>query len=161
MNHVSQYNHTVVDNDRHSEIKAYIDTLPEHPLHGCGTVFEQVMAWGDMDIFQHLNNVRYYEYSQSARVDSMMRSGIFGNGEYTVIVSTSCQYKHSVLFPDTLWIGVKVKKIGNTSLTHEYLFFSTAQQRVVAVGESVVVNMNADGEKVPFSDKQKQILQNY
>lgn len=158
---VSQYNHSVNHNDRHANIKAHIDSLDEHPLKNCGTVFEQVVAWGDMDIFQHLNNVRYYEYAQSARVDNMTRAGVFGNGEHTVIVSTSCQYKHSVHFPDTLWIGVKVKKIGTTSLTHEYLFFSTTQQKIVAIGESVVVNMNANGEKVPFRDEQKAILEKF
>lgn len=158
---VSQYRHSADPNDRHSQLKAHIDSLADHPLKGCGTVFEQVVAWGDMDIFAHLNNVRYYEYAQSARVDNMTRAGVFGNGEYTVIVSTSCQYKHSVYFPDTLWIGVKVKKIGNTSLTHEYLFFSTAQQKIVATGESVVVNMNANGEKTPFSDEKRAILANF
>lgn len=158
---VSQYNRIADHNDRHAQLTAHIKATKDHPLYGCATIFEQVVAWGDMDIFQHLNNVRYYEYSQSARVDNMTRAGIFGNGEHTVIVSTSCQYKHSVVFPDTLWIGVRVKKIGNTSLTHEYLYFSVAQQKIVAIGESVVVNMNANGEKIPFSEQQRQILQNY
>lgn len=157
----SQYQYSFDQNDRHAALTAQLKADPNHPLHACGTVFEQPMAWGDMDAFAHLNNVRYYEYAQSARVDNMTRAGVFGNGEHTVIVATSCQYKHSVYFPDTLWIGVKVKNIGNTSLTHEYLYFSTAQQKIVATGESVVVQMSADGQKVPFSDAQKSVLVNF
>lgn len=159
MNTVSQYKHSPQDDSR---LRAIIDTInntPDHPLQGYQSVFEQVVAWGDMDIFQHLNNVRYYDYSQSARIDHLTRLGLHKNGAYTVIVSTSCQYMRSVYFPDTLWIGVRVKKIGNTSLTHEYCYYSTDQQAVVATGESVVVNMDADGNKRAFSEAERATIQ--
>lgn len=155
---LSQYQHTTNTYDRHQQLKNQINAMMTHPLKDYPTVFEQVMAWGDMDIFQHLNNVRYYEYAQSARIDHLGRYGFFDKGNYTVIVATSCQYLHSVLFPDTLWIGVRLKKIGNTSLTHEYCYYSTAQKRIVALGESVVVHMNAQGEKQAFNDNQKTIM---
>lgn len=155
---LTQYKNAPSDNDRHSIIMREVASQPDHPLHEYSTIFEQVMAWGDMDIFQHLNNVRYYDYAQSARIDHMGRTGIFDKGNYTVIVATSCQYAHSVYFPDTLWIGVKVAKVGNTSLTHEYAYFSTAQQKIVATGLSTVVHMDKNGEKLPFSDEDKAVL---
>lgn len=157
---LSQYQNGIT-NDRMDAIKAMIDSDDNHPLKDYPTVFEQVMAWGDMDIFEHLNNVRYYEYAQSARIDHLSRTGIFTQNNYTVIVSTACQYYHSVLFPDTLWIGVRLKKIGNTSLVHTYCFYSCTQQKVVAQGESVIVHMNAQGQKQRFDDKQRAILERF
>lgn len=158
---LTQYHNRPSDADRHGAILHEIKSKSDHPLHGYSTVFEQVMAWGDMDIFQHLNNVRYYDYAQSARIDHLGRTGIFDKGNYTVIVATSCQYQHSVYFPDTLWIGVKVVKIGNTSLTHEYAYFSTAQQKIVATGSSTVVHMDKEGNKLPFSERDRAILANF
>lgn len=147
--------------DRADAIKQAVARVADHPLRVYPTIFEQVMAWGDMDVFEHLNNVRYYEYAQSARIDHLTRTGIFDQGNYTVIVATSCQYRRSVLFPDTLWIGTRLTKIGNTSLSHEYCYYSLAQQKVVATGESVVVHMNAQGQKQPFSAEQKAILERF
>lgn len=31
-------------------------------------VYEQKVAWGDMDAFGHVNNVQYYRYIESARI---------------------------------------------------------------------------------------------
>ncbi len=157
---LSQYQGSIA-NDRMDAIQAIIRQDDTHPLNAYPTVFEQVMAWGDMDIFEHLNNVRYYEYAQSARIDHLSRTGIFNKNNYTVIVSTSCQYHHSVLFPDTLWIGVRLKSMGNTSLVHEYCYYSTAQQKVVALGESVVVHMNADGQKQAFDEHERAVLEKF
>ncbi len=38
-------------------------TLADYPI-----VFEQRVAWGDMDAFGHVNNVIYYRYIESARL---------------------------------------------------------------------------------------------
>lgn len=154
---LSQYHNSPSDSDRHALITKHIHTQPIHPLFSYRTIFEQVMAWGDMDLFEHLNNVRYYEYAQSARIDHLARTKIFDK-TYTVVVATSCKYQHSVHFPDTLWIGVKVSHIGNTSLSHDYGYFSTAQQRMVATGTSTIVHMNEHGQKCSFSEEQKIIL---
>ena len=160
MTDLSQYHHAANTNPtqeaRLSAIYDAIKSTPNHPLQDYQSVFEQVVAWGDMDIFQHLNNVRYYDYAQSARIDHLTRLNLFKEGIYTIIVSTSCQYQRSVVFPDTLWIGVRIKKVGNTSLAHEYAFYSTDQQALVATGESVIVQMTAAGDKLPFTDEQKQ-----
>ncbi len=165
MTNLSQYHHAATTNPiQDSRVSAMYEAIKQtdsHPLQDYQTVFEQVVAWGDMDIFQHLNNVRYYEYAQSARIDHLTRLNLFKEGIFTIIVSTSCQYRRSVVFPDTLWIGVRTKHVGNTSLTHEYCFFSTAQQAVVATGESVVVQMTADGKKHPFSEEQKQRIHTF
>ncbi|RVU82445.1 acyl-CoA thioesterase, partial [Leucothrix sargassi] len=49
--------------------------------------------------------------------------------------------------------------IGNTSLTHDYVYFSTAQQKVVATASSVIVFFDQNGKnKQPISDGQRQQL---
>ena len=75
----------------------------------------------------------------------------------------SCFGKHSnftpVAYPDTLWIGVKVKKIGNSSLVHEYTYYSTALKKVVAIGESVLVYLDKlSGQKKPIDVSQKEAI---
>lgn len=133
----------------------------DHPLHGVGVVYEQTVEWGDMDAFNHVNNVVYYDYAQRSRIHYLEQLGLFDETTHTVIAASSCQYIVPVTYPDTLWIGVRAKKIGNTSLTHEYLYFSTAQKKLVAKGESVMVFFDDTGEnKTPINDNQRKAIEN-
>ena len=104
------------------------------------------LRWRDLDAFNHVNNVVYYNYAQRARIHYLEQVDMFNLQTHTVIASSSCQYLNSVTFPDVLWIGIRAKKIGNTSLTHDYVYFSTAQQKVVATASSVIVFFDQTGK---------------
>lgn len=130
-----------------------------HPLAEFGVIYEQKVAWGDMDAFQHVNNVRYYDYAQSARVHYLEQVELFDENSFTVIASSSCQYLKAVTFPDTLHIGIRAKKIGNTSLINEYVYYSTAQNAVVATAETVLVFMDTTGtSKRAITDNEREKL---
>ncbi|MFW2176793.1 MULTISPECIES: acyl-CoA thioesterase [unclassified Moraxella] len=127
-----------------------------HPLHEYAVVYIQAVEWGDMDAFNHVNNVVYYEYAQRARIHYLEQVDMFNATTFTVLASSSCQYLRPVTYPDTLWIGIRAKKVGNTSLVHEYVYYSTAQHAVVATLESVLVFFDEKGEqKQAISDKQR------
>lgn len=117
-------------------------------------VAHQIVDWGDMDAYGHVSNIRYYNYAQSARVAYFEKLGLPAN-TYTIIVSTACQYKSEVKYPDTLLIGMKVSHIGNTSLAHDYVYYSQSQNKVVATGSSVIVLMNKAGGKRAIDDDLK------
>ncbi len=79
---------------------------------------EQVVAWGDMDAFGHVNNVLYLRYFESARVyffaDIPNYAGFSGPVK-PVLAGISCEYKRPVVYPDTLTLHVGVKSMGNSS----------------------------------------------
>lgn len=108
-------------------------------------VFKQVVAWGDMDAFKHVNNALYYRYIESARIQYMSEIGMFLNDVMTVVSQNRCQYLHPVEYPDTLCIGVNVTEIRNSSFTMHYTLFSEQQQQVVTLAGAVVVAMNDEG----------------
>lgn len=119
--------------------------IPE--LADCPFVFSQVVAWGDMDALGHLNNIVYYRYSESARIGYFLSLGLAFKDHLSVVAHSSCQYMHPVVFPDTLSVGVAIKKIGTTSAIFEHLFYSHAQGRLVAKGECVIVSIDKSGHK--------------
>lgn len=134
-----------------------LQMIDNHPLAEFAVIYQQPIEWGDMDAFGHVNNVEYYRYAQSARIDYLQRLDMFNEKSYTVLAQSSCQYLRPVVFPDTLWIGIRAKKVGNTSLTHEYVYFSEKQQAVVAILESVIVFFDEKGEnKKPISDDERE-----
>lgn len=138
------------------------NTLPsdfEKPeaLAGFACVYVQPVVWNDMDAFNHVNNVVYYRYAESARIYYLNELGAFSDQVTTVLAQSSCSYLSPVVFPDTLHIGVRTKKLGNTSIVMEYCYFSQAQQAVVATGDSVLVRLNQDGsDKVAWTKAERE-----
>ena len=139
------------------KIKETLDKDYDHPLSDFAVIYLQPVVWGDMDAFGHVNNVVYYSYAQNARIHYNSRLNLFNKNTSSVLAASSCQYFKPVTYPDTLWIGVRVKKIGNTSLIHEYLYYSTALDTVVATGESVVVYLDPDSGQKKSIDESKKV----
>ena len=108
--------------------------LTDYPV-----IYEQNVAWGDMDAFAHVNNVIYYRYIESARICYLDVLNIFKLDINTVVASSQCKYLKPVFYPDQLKIGVRVEEIRNSAFRMNYLIWSSAQQQNVALGEAVIV----------------------
>lgn len=122
-------------------------------------IHHQPIHWGEMDAFNHLNNVVYYRYAESARISYLQALGMFDGSMVTVLAQSSCQYLRPVTYPDTLLLGVRCKRLGNTSMAMEYSYYSTAQQTIVATAEAVVVRLDSDGQgKLPWTAEERQQL---
>ena len=102
-------------------------------------VHEQNVAWGDMDAFGHVNNVMYYRYIESARIDYFDALNIFEQKVLTVVASNQCKYLRPVFYPDQLKIAVRVEELRNSAMRMSYQLFSSAQNAIVATAEAVIV----------------------
>ncbi|WP_296238416.1 acyl-CoA thioesterase [Psychrobacter sp. UBA5136] len=139
--------HTHSDNDRPSEL-AYYPIIYQQPIH-----------WGEMDAFNHLNNVVYYRYAESARIGYLQALGMFDGSMVTVLAQSSCQYLRPVTYPDTLLLGVRCQRLGNTSIVMEYSYYSCAQKTIVATADAVIVRLDSEGEdKLPWATEERERL---
>lgn len=119
-------------------------------------IHSQPIHWGEMDAFSHLNNVVFYRYAESARIAYLQALGMFDGDMVTVLAASSCQYLRPVTYPDTLLLGVRCQRLGNTSIVIEYEYYSTAQQAIVATAEAVVVRLDSSAEqKVAWTDEER------
>lgn len=133
------------------------------PIERCPTalshypvIHTQPIQWGEMDAFNHLNNVVFYRYAESARIAYLQTLGMFDGSMVTVLAQSSCQYLHPVVYPDTLLLGVRCQRLGTTSIVIEYSYYSCAQQAIVATAEAVVVRLQSDGEtKMPWTIEER------
>ena len=131
---------------------------PEALAH-YAVIHHQPIHWGEMDAFNHLNNVVYYRYSESARIGYLHALDMFDGSMVTVLAQSSCQYLRPVTYPDTLLLGVRCQRLGNTSMAMEYSYYSTAQNIVVATASAVVVRLDSDGvNKLPWTTEEREKL---
>lgn len=112
-------------------------------LKECPVVYHQTIAWGDMDAFGHVNNVMYYRYIESSRIEYLTQVDAFSHGLVSVISSNSCRYFRPVYYPDSLKVGVRVVEIRNSGFRMAYVIYSNQQAQMVASGEAIVVMVDA------------------
>jgi len=101
------------------------------------------VQWGDQDAFGHVNNTVPFRWFESARIAYSRRIGLFDLFQADrigpILAATSCNYRHQVTFPDTVQVGIRVVRIGRTSLGMEQSVVSLDQGAVVAEGASTTV----------------------
>ncbi len=132
------------------------DLLAPYPV-----VIEIPVAWGEMDAFQHVNNVVYIRYFESVRIAYFAKLDLFGFMQQTgvgpILASVSCKFKIPLTYPDTISAGTRVSKIQDDRFTMEYIVVSHKLGKVAAEGEGVIVSFNyREGKKAPLPDQVKQ-----
>jgi acyl-CoA thioester hydrolase len=114
------------------------ESLAEYPL-----VLTIPVLLGDLDAFGHVNNLAYLRWCETARVDYLARTGLWvplpPQGIGPILASLSCDYRRPVNHPDTMHVGARVTKIGNSSVKMDHIVVSEALAAVVAEVQSTIV----------------------
>ena len=135
-----------------------VNVLPDELVH-YPIIHHQPIHWGEMDAFNHLNNVVFYRYAESARIGYLQALGMFDGSMVTVLAQSSCQYLRPVTYPDTLLLGVRCQRLGHTSIVIEYSYYSCAQQMIVATADAVIVRLDSNGkDKLPWTTEERERL---
>ncbi len=115
-------------------------------LRSFPVVAEIPVIWGDMDSFQHVNNVIYFRYFESARIQYFEAVGLMDIVEQLgvgpILGSTSCRYRTPLTYPDTVYVGAKITEMHEKRFTMEYLIVSEQHPETVAEGSGVVICYN-------------------
>jgi acyl-CoA thioester hydrolase len=93
--------------------------------------------WMDNDVYGHVNNVVYYSYFDTVvnqylieqRALDIENSQVVG-----LVVETGCQYFAPIAFPDLVTAGLRVAKVGNSSVRYEIGIFRNVEQGGSAQG---------------------------
>jgi acyl-CoA thioester hydrolase len=107
-------------------------------------LLEIEIAWGHMDAFQHVNNVMFFRFYESARIAYFEKIGFLKHMEETgigpILASTSCKYIAPLKYPDTISVGARVTDLRDDRFTMFYRMISHQKDKVVAEGEALVVS---------------------
>ncbi len=133
----------------------------ENLMKGYPVVIETPVAWGDMDTNQHVNNIVYFKYFESARIAYFEKTNIFDQlartGIGRILAATSCKFKMPLTYPDRVLVGARVSSLGEDRFTMGYRVVSVKHRKVAAEGEGVIVTFNyRDNKKVRIPDDWRQ-----
>ncbi len=98
--------------------------------------------WIDNDVYGHINNALYYAFFDTAINQFLIVEGglDFGGGEVIAFAAESqCRYIQALAFPATLEVGLRVGKLGNSSVRYELAVFKQHETQAAAAGYFVHV----------------------
>jgi acyl-CoA thioester hydrolase len=98
--------------------------------------------WMDNDVYGHVNNVVYYSFFDTAVNRYLLDEGVLDirAGETIgFVVETSCTYEKPMAFPDRVTAGIRVARIGTSSVRYEIGIFRNDDDESAAHGHFVHV----------------------
>lgn len=98
--------------------------------------------WMDNDLYGHVNNVVYYSYFDTLLNRYLIDHGGLDIHEGQVIgiaVETLCRFHKSFAYPETINGGLRIGKLGNSSVRYEIGLFAPGEDLARAEGHFVHV----------------------
>lgn len=109
-------------------------------------VIDMDVRWGDMDAFNHVNNVSYLRYFESGRIAyfrALELADFFGtSGVGPILADTFCRYKFPLTYPDRISVGVRSEDLGEDRFSQQYIVVSHEHGRVAATGNGTIVTFD-------------------
>jgi acyl-CoA thioester hydrolase len=119
--------------------------------------------WNDNDVYGHVNNIVYYSFFDTAVNAHLIRTGCLDVQKSPVIglvVETQCQYFKPIAFPDVVHAGIRVAKLGTSSVRYEIGLFANDDDIAAAQGHFVHVYIDrATNRPVSIPDQTRRVLQ--
>jgi acyl-CoA thioester hydrolase len=119
--------------------------------------------WADVDTYGHVNNVTYYSYFDTAVNAYLLRQGGLDPQRSDVVglvVETGCTFKKSLRFPEAVDVGLRVSRIGTSSVAYEIGIFREGDPEPAALGRFVHVYVErATQRPTPVPAEQRAALE--
>ncbi len=121
--------------------------------------------WADNDVYGHVNNVVYYSFFDTAVNGLLIAAGaldIHAGAVIGLVVETQCNYFAPIAFPQAVSVGVRVARLGRSSVRYEIGLFADDAPTCAAAGHFVHVYVDrATRLPVPLPAPLKSVLQSW
>lgn len=93
--------------------------------------------WMDNDLYGHMNNVVHYSLFDTAVNGWLIEQGVLdihAGGQIGLVVETGCRYHAELAFPDVVNAGIRVGRLGGSSVRYEVGLFRNGEDSAAAEG---------------------------
>ena len=116
---------------------------PQPASRSAFQVFRRIdTRWMDNDVYGHVNNVVYYSWFDTAVNAHLIEQGaldIHHGQTIGLVVETHCNYFAPLAFPQVIEAGIRVAKMGSSSVRYEIGLFAQGEDLCAAHGHFVHV----------------------
>ncbi|MBY4678090.1 acyl-CoA thioesterase [Marinobacterium arenosum] len=135
-----------------------IELLNDYPVQ-----LEIPIAWGDMDAFQHVNNLVYLRHFESARMAYLECCNYAEVKEQTgvgpILRDSSIRYRIPLTYPGNVIAAARVTRIEQDRFTMQQVVYSLEHGRIAAEGEGVLVCLDyRTNQKAPVPEAYREFM---
>lgn len=124
---------------------------PQVPGRADYKVFYPITTrWSDNDIYGHVNNVTYYSYFDTAANRYLIEEGGLDINDGRIVgfvVKSGCEYHSPITYPEAVEAGVRVDRLGNSSVQYGIAIFRQGEEQAAAHGHFVHVFVEREHNK--------------
>ncbi|MGA9859355.1 MAG: thioesterase family protein [Solirubrobacteraceae bacterium] len=114
------------------------------------------LRWKDNDVYGHVNNVEYYSFFDTVINAYLIDVGgldIHAGAAIGLCAESHCTFRAAIAFPDAIMAGLRVGRLGTSSVRYEIGLFGASDQRPLADGWFVHVFVDrASRHPTPIPD---------
>jgi acyl-CoA thioester hydrolase len=128
-------------------------------------VFRRIdTRWMDNDVYGHVNNVVYYSWFDTAVNAWLIDQGaldIHHGKTIGLVIETQCNYFAPLSFPQTIEAGIRVARLGSSSVRYEVGLFAQGEDLCAARGHFIHVYVDRDTRRpvTALPDNLKSVLE--
>jgi acyl-CoA thioester hydrolase len=124
------------------------DYLFYHPIE---------VRYGDLDPQGHVNNAAYLTYFEQARIQYIKHLLLWKSADFIdigiILADAHVTFKAPVLFGQHVQVGVRVTRLGNKSLTMEYILEDQDTRQLLATASTTLVTYEYHtNQTIPIPD---------
>jgi acyl-CoA thioester hydrolase len=124
------------------------------------------VRYGDLDPQGHLNNAKYFTYTEQARIAYWRHLGLWKGGSFLdigiILAEARMTFKAPILWGHPIRVGVRVSRLGNKSFDLTYTIEDTQNSVEHARGSTVQVAYDYHSAKtIPIPDDWRQIISEF
>ena len=106
--------------------------------------------WMDNDAYGHVNNVVYYSWFDTAVNAYLIEHGVLDihqGGTIGLVIETQCNYFSPLAFPQTVEAGIRVARLGASSVRYEVGLFAQGEPLTAARGHFIHVYVDKQSRR--------------
>jgi len=141
-------------------------SAPKEPSFPCRRRVD--VQWGDVDRMQHVNNVVFFRWMETARTSYFEEIAFethVGKDVYPILASIRCEYRAQLRYPDVIRVECSIVRLGKSSATHVYRVVSERAgggDKIVAEGEGTWVCFDYGAQRsTPLTDALVAAMERY
>jgi acyl-CoA thioester hydrolase len=105
-----------------------------HPIH---------VRYGDIDAQRHVNNAKYFTYSEQGRQHYLQHLGLWDGEDFDaigiILLEINCRFRSPITLGQRIKIGVRTSRLGNKSLDMDYALWDEETDQEMASGTAILV----------------------
>ena len=107
---------------------------------------ELAVHWGELDALKHVNNLTYFRWFESGRMDYLLHVGYVEHMEATgqgpILAHTECRFRVALSWPERVLVETGVEDLGEDRFLMRYRVSSLTRGVVAAEGSGRIVSLD-------------------